>query len=503
MLRTSLMALVVLAVAASCAVATSFNYPVVSQELMVSMPDGVRLDTTWWRPDAPGNFPLVMGVHGWGGHKHQMDDVGWWLANKGYVCVAYTSRGLFDSEGMAQYGRIEVDDLISMITWTLSNLPVDTSKVAVAGGSHGGGVVMMATARDHRITNCIAMCAYNDLAAVAYYDNSYRWMLVNGMYYSAVINGTIDPYWGQKLKDECDAGTLDLNDWYSRSPRNYNGSLNQPIFFLHGTEDPVIFLDQMVTNFNTVATPGANKKVVWFPGGHDPAGFDDYPSPAWDRIQRWLDYWFYGEQNGIMQEEPFAGWPRAGSTNLRYYMRDGVLKTASPTAWWPDNYFRTNQSSVVYYYTPPEIWLGIYEMEWMEPYTINDVPSNEEIVFSTPVLGSPITLAGQPMVKQYFLTTEGHELQLCPWLYDVNPSTGSETKITKGMWTRRDLANYANGSANVYLVSRPYTVPAGHILRLQVATNDWQEVRPLPNIFWLYLQCDATSDKSYLEFRRL
>lgn len=507
MLRTSLLTLAVLLLTATCALATDNDYSVVSQELMVAMPDGVQLDTTWWRPDASGNFPLVMGVHGWGGHKHQLDDVGWNLANKGYICVAYTSRGLFDSEGMAQYGRIEVDDLIDMITWSISNLPVNTSKIAVSGGSHGGGVVMMATARDHRITNCVAMCAYHDLACMtAYWDQSYRWLLVNGMYYSAVINGTVDPVWGDKLKDEADCGweCMDLNDWHSRSPINYNNQLTQPIYFLHGTEDPVVFLDECVANYNSVATPAANKKIQWWPGGHDPAGFDDWPSDSWNHILRWLDYWFYGEQNGIMQEDPFGGWPRSGSWTQKYYLRDGVLNPSKPGSWGlGDWYFRTNQSSVIYYYTPPEFWLGLYELEWMEPYTVNDVPSNEEIVFSTSTLGSPLTIAGQATLKQYWNTTEGHELQLCPWLYDVNPSTGIETKITKGMKTRRDLPNYSSGNWTVNLVSRPYTVPAGHQLKLQVATNDWQEVRPLPNIFWLYLKTDCRWYPSALSFPRL
>src|SRR4051812_45905877 len=138
--------------------------------------DGAKLDVDLTRPRGGGRHPLIVMLHGFGNNKHEWEsltDEGdgadkhrWnnrWFARHGYYVLTYTARGFRDDGPTAAYqpptpadptgsvsapnGTIHVksrDWEIRDTQWlaaltAATYLDLDPERVAVTGGSYGGG----------------------------------------------------------------------------------------------------------------------------------------------------------------------------------------------------------------------------------------------------------------------------------------------------------------------------------------------------------------------------
>src|SRR4051812_27633445 len=139
--------------------------------------DGAKLDVDVTRPLSGGRHPLIVMLHGFGNNKHEWEsltDEGdgadkdrWnnhWFARHGYYVLTYTARGFRDdgpASGSSQpptpaepsgsvdepNGTIhvksrdyEVRDTQWLAALVAATFPdVDSNRVAVTGGSYGGG----------------------------------------------------------------------------------------------------------------------------------------------------------------------------------------------------------------------------------------------------------------------------------------------------------------------------------------------------------------------------
>jgi dienelactone hydrolase len=141
--------------------------------------DGTLLDTDLTRPaqGTGGSHPLIVMLHGFGGTKHEWesatnagdggDKAEWnshWFSQHGYYVLTYTARGFVDPGPDASYqpptpggssGRpasgpratihlksrdTEIEDTQWLAALVADSFPdVDPSRVAVTGGSYGGG----------------------------------------------------------------------------------------------------------------------------------------------------------------------------------------------------------------------------------------------------------------------------------------------------------------------------------------------------------------------------
>jgi predicted acyl esterase len=117
----------------------------IERDVMVSMPDGVKLACDVVRPDRPGRFPVIMAMtpynkdmppteyfaiaqafwQGWEyGHmkismltSFEAPDPGFWVPH-GYVTIIIDCRGAGKSQGEQEFcGSMEMDDLARMIEW--------------------------------------------------------------------------------------------------------------------------------------------------------------------------------------------------------------------------------------------------------------------------------------------------------------------------------------------------------------------------------------------------
>src|SRR2546423_13708331 len=127
-------------------------------------PDGttpVTLDTTYYQPKSASKDHRVAAVllaHGFGGTKEDVAPDAKDLADHGYAVLTWTAEGFGASGGQIHLDSPdwEVRDAQRLIDWLAARPEIRADapgdpKVAVVGGSYGGGPALMSPGYDKRI----------------------------------------------------------------------------------------------------------------------------------------------------------------------------------------------------------------------------------------------------------------------------------------------------------------------------------------------------------------
>ena len=126
------------------ATATTQNNVVIERNVMVPMRDGVRLATDIYRPDKPGQFPVLLQRLPYG--KQILERVfldPTQTAQRDYVVLAQDSRGRFDSEGEWYPFHCEINDGYDAVEWAAAQ-PWSNGKVGMYSGSYIGATQWLA-----------------------------------------------------------------------------------------------------------------------------------------------------------------------------------------------------------------------------------------------------------------------------------------------------------------------------------------------------------------------
>ena len=125
-------------------------------EQILMLPAGVdfsaRLQTTVYRPNGPGPFPLLIINHGKeaGEPRHQARDrfihMATAFVKRGYVVMVPMRQGYADSTGryvdygcnMTANGQGQADDVLDAIAYARTQKWIDDTRIVVAGQSYGG-----------------------------------------------------------------------------------------------------------------------------------------------------------------------------------------------------------------------------------------------------------------------------------------------------------------------------------------------------------------------------
>src|SRR5262245_25195928 len=105
------------------------------------MRDGVALVADVYRPDAPGQYPVLLQRTPYDRKGARAEAPG--LAEAGYVVVVQDTRGRYDSEGEFYPFRNEAEDGYDAVEWAAA-LPYADSRVGMYGGSYVGATQMLA-----------------------------------------------------------------------------------------------------------------------------------------------------------------------------------------------------------------------------------------------------------------------------------------------------------------------------------------------------------------------
>src|SRR5437762_2070382 len=168
---------IVLGVTAWAAWPSPASYAVTSQMITVQTgPDGttpVTLDTSYYRPKgatAAHRVGAVLLAHGFGGTKDSVTTDAQDLANHGYAVLTWTAEGFGRSGGQIHLDSPdwEVRDAQRLIVWLAQRPEIRTDgpgdpRVALVGGSYGGGLALLAGGYDKRVDAIVPEITWNDL----------------------------------------------------------------------------------------------------------------------------------------------------------------------------------------------------------------------------------------------------------------------------------------------------------------------------------------------------
>jgi dipeptidyl aminopeptidase/acylaminoacyl peptidase len=226
--------------------------------------DGLLVPSLLYRP-LPGaaseRAPAVLWIHGGPGGQSR---VGYspflqYLANHGYVVLAVNNRGsggygkTFDKLDDQRHGEADLDDLVWAKRYLATLGYVDTSRVAVAGGSYGG---------------------YLTLAAVTFRPEAFA----AGVDFFGISNWVRTlrsvPAWWESFRKALYAELGDPNGpdsvrLYRISPLFHAAEIRKPLLVLQGANDPRVLKVESDQIVEAVRRRGGVAEYVVFPDeGH-------------------------------------------------------------------------------------------------------------------------------------------------------------------------------------------------------------------------------------------
>jgi predicted acyl esterase len=330
--------------------------PVSRIDFNLTLKDGVILDCTKFIPKTAntGGFPAVIFLHGFGGSKNDVIPFAENLAKKGYYTFAFSMRGQGKSTGLSSLiSRIEMDDLLQVIEYIRNEKSVNKDKIALMGSSQGGILSLMAVCSGVNIK-----CAVSDLSspefALSWIENgSIKMTLFWSLNYDSSTVRYSDEVKNYKRwilsgkKDKWDSLSNYLPEYRDFLMKVKN--LNTPVLFSNAWQDKF---------FNTLGIIKAsyliNAPFKMYFGAIEGHGSDTVYSETLlhsQNIEKWLDYWLYGIDNGILKEDNFTFtssshpivfnhwtytryssniWPPEGVIYFRMYFSPGEKLTNEP-----------------------------------------------------------------------------------------------------------------------------------------------------------------------------
>ncbi|MFJ9440743.1 alpha/beta fold hydrolase [Kitasatospora sp. NPDC101235] len=530
-------ALVAVAGAGTATVASGGEQAVHQEDRFLSMPETpgsaqqVQLDTSFFTAGGGGPRPAVLLAHGFGGSKEGERERAEQLARQGYAVLTWSARGFGHSGGRIGLNAPdrEVEDVKHLVDW-LAQRPevqldaVGDPKVGITGASYGGAVSLLASAYDHRIDAVATQITWWNLADALFpqgvqgsgaADGVFK-KLWAGIFFTTGSAGDLGPSGeaprengGPKPKaDEpvgCGRFLESLCQMYDRvataghadpeavallersSPSSVAAQLKAPTLVVQGQQDSLFPLDQGDRIAKAVAANGAPVAVDWFAGGHD--GGTDTSARVDDRVTAWFDHFLknhspkgHGNDTGaafrvtrtggvdstgfqaVLRGATADRYPGLGGTGSRTVELTGGEQTlANPPGGAPPGIS-----------TLPGVG-ALSQAASLGAGLSLDFPGQNAAFDSAP-LDSPLHLTGQPTVPVR-VTADRPDAVLFAKLYDVGPD-GKAVLPQQLAAPLRVTGADAGQTVTVALPTVDHTFPAGHRVRLVLASTDLAYASP-------------------------
>ncbi len=485
--------LAVLAPSGNASAASLENHAViVEQGVLATMRDGVKLHADLYRPDDPGNFPVLL-------VRTPYDRKGEAVfamkaAARGYLVVAQDVRGRYESEGLWYPFLNESQDGFDTVEWAAA-LPRSNGKVAMFGGSYVGATQFLAAIAKppHLAGICPNVTAsnyhdgwtYQSGAFEQWFNESWTTGLAENTMYRKVERASSAVAWTPTLPltsypilaaANPDGIAPYFSDWLAHpnydeywkrwSIEDHYADIQVPVFNLAAWYD--IFLGGSLRNYMRLkkegGTPAArnNQRLMVFVGGHagDPAarkvGAVDFgeklPVDMSEVMLRWYDHLLKSLPNGVEQEKPVRifvmganewrdveDWPPPAARTTRYFLHSdgaaagaqgsGTLTTASPAGEKPDRYLYDPNNPAPTIGGP--LCCGTYPTG-PGPQDQKSTESRPDVlVFTTPPMSSDLEVTG-PVTLDLFVSTSAVDTDFTGKLVDLAPD-GFAQNLTEGI----------------------------------------------------------------------
>lgn len=484
--------------------------------LKVARPDGVRLAANVFLPAGASSgsatrYPAVIFVTSWAvadffeylGQQQR-------LARDGYIAVAYTARGFWDSEGVIGVaGPVDVADVSGVLDWTLAQTPADPARVGAAGISYGAGLSLLALGAEPRLKTAVALSGWATLLDQMYRNQVPNPTWLDILQISGQLTGRLDPIVAAynaaiQNPDTPPAKIAEITAWgWPRSPASVVDAINRrgaPVFIGKNWQDDMFSPNSTLAMFSALTGP---KKLMLQPGIHAsaeiPGALFDVDNVIWDQAHRWFDRWLKGQANGIENEpkvslqpkfvsyrETLSSWPAPELRNLDYQLTPrgamrwelscfcwrGItgelqagLRGTSGTDSINNALDTTATTGPIPVLSPLAESVGLPVINQMAT-----VLPAFGVRYEGPWLSQALKLRGVPTLKLRAIPSQARGM-LVAYLYDVDIA-GFGTLITHGARALHAATPGRSQDFSFDMVATGYDVPAGHRLVLVFDTQD-------------------------------
>jgi putative CocE/NonD family hydrolase len=511
---------------------TDLPHPIeVQKHVWIPMRDGVRLAARIWLPRDTAAWPVPGILEYIPYRKNDVYAEGderrhGYTAAHGYGCVRVDRRGAGDSEGLFddEYSRQELEDGLDIIAW-IAKQPWCTGKVGMIGLSWGGFNSLQIAALAPPALAAIVVIGFSDdrYADDVHYNGGclfaryqFPWAItVQGYMARPPDPVSVGDRWREMWMQRLNNALPVIEPWLAHQHYDAfwkHGSVCEdyaaircPVFavgaWLDGYTNPV---------FRMLEHHAGPCRGLIGPWGHQNPYYG-VPGPAIGWMQetlRWWDHWLKGIDTGVMAEPKF-----------RFYRQDargpGPTLPDRPGAWttepaWPSPNvsFRalalgdrtlgdatpaqvtlTHRGKLVSAADPGN-WAGF---AMLTDEAADQRPEDgQALAFDGAQLAAPVEILGLPRARLELAVDRPCAL-LAVRLCDVAPD-GRSTLVTRGFLNLthhrsrerpRALKPGERISIEVELKAISYVVPAGHRLRLALATAYWPWIWPSPELVTL------------------
>lgn len=480
--------------------------------------DGIRLDADIYRPDAEGEFPVLLMRQPYGRaiastvvYAHPT-----WYAAQGYIVVIQDVRGRGTSEGEFRLFCHETRDGADTVNWAAS-LPGSTGKVGMYGFSYQAMTQLYAaTTKPAALkTICPAMMAYDLYADWAYEDGAFCWQTNLGwaMQLSAEtarLKGDATAYQAlykasRSIPSHPEADLLAYlkklapafyNQWLEHpqpdaywenlSPKSAMQDVDLPILHIGGWFDT--YLRGNIRLYKDIAPRSAYRQQLLIgPWTHLPwcrqAGTVDFGSEAInpvDQLQvRWFDQFLKDINTGLLEEAPvclfemgsnrwrnFASFP--DSLHKMYFLSstglasirddDGILSTNKPENCLNDTFVHDPWRPVPALGGHAAIPAGCFERSHLDY-------RSDVLTYTTEALATDLHLAGEVTVE-IWCNADKPSHDICAILSQVYPD-GKSYNLTQGYLRVETSQN--NLALQISLQATCVKITQGNALRLSIS----------------------------------
>ena len=435
---------------------------VVDKEVPIMMRDGVVLYADVSRPDAPGQYPVLITMTPYS--KAIAGEAPGYLIARGYVHVAVDVRGQ-GSSGGTWCNRCEIEQMdgYEVVQWAAAQAWSD-GNVGMYGSSY--------RAINQMLTAALQPPALKAIFPIASSTDDYRdfgrtggdanfafiptWLalvmaaevippgwattdpiqyVLNDIQHAGALTTstlpTIIKLWGQQTYDENRVA----------SPYWKLDHIKVPTFLVGGWRD--LFVRGETLNFEKLRALKVPVKLLMVDGNHTETSggslLPDGDVPGLQQIAlRWFDYYLKGlnsrpdlippvtvKLKGDGQMETMSAWPRPDIRPRRLYLRGGHrLSTVAPNTLETEEQFA---QIYLFGYCSGTSERFILLLGVVPPQCATDNTFNEqtELVYTTPVFEADVKMAG-PIAANMWIKTTRNEAILSVRVTDVHPDGSSE-----------------------------------------------------------------------------
>jgi predicted acyl esterase len=507
----------------------------VDRSTRVRMRDGVELATVIVRPDVEGRFPAIMNYTPYRGLTTVKDTYSEreynnttegpaWFAGHGYAVVYFDVRGTGNSGGSSQdvYGDEERRDAYEMVEW-IGTRPWCNGNVGMWGYSYSGVDQWQVGVQNPPHLKTLVVGSSNDDvyldwthpggALRPYMFDNFAPMMTGYNFAPPDLEMVGDKWsdlWTERLEKNVPWGigfiSHPVHDryWMDRSLQPDYGRIRVPVMLWSGWSD--CYPTPILRAFSRLRVP---KKVLIGPGGHWWPGMA-VPGPRIDErreLLRWYDQWLKGRDTGVTEEPPItlfvrtykepqermydedAGfwrhekeWPPARSKSTAFYLNRGGKLSPDGAGGRAERDEYAYDATVG---TTSGIYWGGGILPWGMPL---DQRADEaaSLTYTTEPLPEALEATGAPRVVLHISSTadaayfhvkitDVAQDGVSKWVSDGGLLTSHRTSHEKP----EPIEPGTVYELTIDLKYMAYVFPAGHRIRLDVASADFQNAWPV------------------------